>query len=299
MRTAWHGSRIVGSGSDNRPRCSATTPICTPPILTSSGELLSSNCSAPPGRAPGRRRLHDGSPSPQAGRRSSRQEAVAEVRPRLDLREDLALLGSDSGSAGRRQSLVDWGTAPPVFTRKWPRLLAAFLSLCLFAAALILRSNGDQAALFGFLGAVSGAAAFAWFYRESVRRVLQDAEPARQHLVALSGLLDRMEREHLTSRKLTALRSAFDGDGARPTRAIARLDRLVDLCDLKRKVERPAVLLFLWLWQVILAPFSFLFWYTHIAFSIESWRAAHSRAIRFPRSWRWDRCSTATICAIP
>ena len=209
----------------------------------------------------------------------ARQEAVAELRPRLDLREDLALLGSDSGSARRRQSLVDWGTAPPVFTRKWPRLLAAFLSLCLFAAAAILRLNGDEAALLGFLGAVSGAAAFAWFYRESARRVLQDAEPARQHLVALSGLLDRMEREHLTSRKLTALRSAFDGDGARPTRAIARLDRLVDLCDLKRKVEGPAVLLFLWLWQVILAPFSFLFWYTHIAFSIESWRAAHGRAI--------------------
>src|SRR5262249_32942778 len=76
-----------------------------------------------------------------------------------------------------------------------------------------------------------------------------------------------------------ALRSAFSGDNARPARAITRLDRLVDLCDLKKKVEGPAILLFLWFWQVIVAPFSYLFWYTHIAFAIESWRAAHGRAI--------------------
>jgi hypothetical protein len=209
----------------------------------------------------------------------ARQEAVAELRPRLDLREDLALLGRDGGSAGGRQSLVAWGTAPPVFARTWPRVVAAFLSLSLFiSVAALLRSNTDQV-VFGFLGALTAAAVFASFYRESVRRVLHDAEPARQRLDAIAGLLDRMEREHLTSRKLTALRSAFDGDSARPARAIARLDRLVDLCDLKRKVEGPAALLFLWVWHVIVAPFSYLFWYTHIAFAIESWRAAHGRAI--------------------
>jgi hypothetical protein len=210
----------------------------------------------------------------------ARQEAVAELTPRLDLREDLALLGSDAGSAGRRQSLVDWGTAPPVFAHKWPRLVAAFLSLGLFAAvAALLRSNTEEAAVPGFLSALSAAALFASFYREPVRRVLLDAEPARQRLDALAGLLDRMEREQLTSRKLTALRVAFDGDSARPARAIARLGRLVDLSDLKRKVEGPAVLLFLWLWHVLVAPFSYLFWYTQIAFAIESWRAEHGRAI--------------------
>jgi MutS-like protein len=209
-----------------------------------------------------------------------RQEAVAELRPRLDLREELAVLGPDVVSARRRQSLVDWGTAPPVFARKWPQLLAVFLSLCLFAAvAALLRSNTAQATVFGFLGAVSAAAVFSWFSRDSVRRVLRDAEPARQRLDAIAGLLDRMDREQLTSRKLTALRSVFSGDSARPARAIARLDRLVDLCDLKKKVEGPAILLFLWLWQVIVAPFSYLFWYTHIAFAIESWRAVHGHAI--------------------
>ena len=44
----------------------------------------------------------------------ARQEAVVELRPRLDLREDLALLGEGIHTGSEAQALTHWAAAPPV-----------------------------------------------------------------------------------------------------------------------------------------------------------------------------------------
>ena len=44
----------------------------------------------------------------------ARQEAVRELQPLLDLREDLALLGDEVGAGGHPDLLTRWGGAPPL-----------------------------------------------------------------------------------------------------------------------------------------------------------------------------------------
>src|SRR5207248_5364799 len=57
----------------------------------------------------------------------ARQAAVAELRPELDLREELALLGGDLPSGVDFHAVAQWGAAPPVLTAWWPRLVALVL----------------------------------------------------------------------------------------------------------------------------------------------------------------------------
>ena len=44
----------------------------------------------------------------------ARQQAVAELRPRVDLREELALMGEDIRAAVDAKSLAKWGEQPPL-----------------------------------------------------------------------------------------------------------------------------------------------------------------------------------------
>src|SRR5262249_27868967 len=66
----------------------------------------------------------------------ARQEAVAELRSMLDLREDLALLGGDVPAGGDFDGVAAWGSAPAILTTQWPRWAALAIGLtsltCLF-----------------------------------------------------------------------------------------------------------------------------------------------------------------------
>ena len=57
----------------------------------------------------------------------ARQAAVAELRPQLDLREDLALLGSDLPAGVDFDRVAAWGAAPAILPARWPRWLALLL----------------------------------------------------------------------------------------------------------------------------------------------------------------------------
>ena len=70
----------------------------------------------------------------------SRQEAVTELRPRLDLRERLAVLAEDARTGVDADSLAAWGEAPP-------RLGGRGLRLALWACTLL-----------GIAGAAAGLA---------------------------------------------------------------------------------------------------------------------------------------------
>ncbi len=57
----------------------------------------------------------NGSYSPRSHQEAAaRQQAVRELSTRLDLREDLALLGEDVRSGVRAALITDWGARPPI-----------------------------------------------------------------------------------------------------------------------------------------------------------------------------------------
>lgn len=193
----------------------------------------------------------------------ARQAAVSELRPRLGLREDLALLGEGVRSGEDAQSLAAWATAPLWDVSRWLRVTAMVLAL-LAVVTLILWIIG-----FGitpFLVALILGRAFAFRYRTPVGHVVSAVDAAGRDLALLSGVLGRLEKEQFTSPRLAELRAALDVEGLAPSRQIARLNRLIDLLDAQR--------------NVIFAPLALiLLWPVQLAIAIESWRRSSGPAV--------------------
>ncbi len=216
----------------------------------------------------------------------ARQEAVAELRPRLDLREDLALLGSDVPAGVDFNALSAWGAEPPVLTARWPRWAALLLGL-LTTAALV----GWLLTIFGLLDTRTALGrlfverrslpfaallfvqlAFAGWLYGRVQRVLAAVERRGRDLALLSNVLARLERATFTAPRLAELREALDTTAHRggrhvpPSERIAQLGNLLDLLNSRRN-------------QLFMPLAYLLMWGTQMAHAIESWRAIAGPAI--------------------
>jgi hypothetical protein len=212
----------------------------------------------------------------------ARQQAVAELRPQLDLREDLALLGSELPAGVDFHGVAAWGAAPPVLVARWPRWAALVLGLlgctCLFGWLMALFTEpGDSAfiAFFDRWGAlpllvmVLIESAFAWWLMGRVNRVLGEVERRGRDLGMLAHVLERLEQATFTAPRLAELHARLlgsDGTGAPPSQRIAALGNLIDLLESRR--------------NQFFAPFAYLLlWGTQMAHAIEAWRAVSGKAI--------------------
>jgi hypothetical protein len=152
----------------------------------------------------------------------ARQEAVAELRGRLDLREQFARLGGQVAASADLIHLARWGQGAPVFTWRWGRAAGALL-LSLTAAALV-------GGLFLGTGAVPVLLAlglqvgFAAALRRPAGAVLGPIDERAYDLPALGRLYARLEAERFTAPRLVRLRAEL-ADGP-ASRRVARLHRL-------------------------------------------------------------------------
>jgi MutS-like protein len=192
-----------------------------------------------------------------------RQSAVAELRPRLDLREDLALLGEGVRSGEDTKGLSAWASAPA-----WPisasTLITTVVLALLAAITLVLWFTG-----FGglpLLVAIILGRAFAFRLRTRVKNVISAVDGPGRDLALLSQVLSRLEREGFSSAHLVQLRAALDVEGLPPSRQIARLNGLINLLDARR--------------NMIFAPFAaLLLWPELLSFDIERWRQRSGPAV--------------------
>jgi hypothetical protein len=76
--------------------------------------------------------LTPGEPADVAGR----QESVKELRPNVDLREEIALMGDDLRAALDDRKLGTWGTEPPVVFFPGARWLAFALTIAFVTTAV-------------------------------------------------------------------------------------------------------------------------------------------------------------------
>jgi hypothetical protein len=216
-----------------------------------------------------------------------RQAAVAELRPMLDLREGLALLGEDVRSQAHAEKLIAWAEAPKELVSGGARRVAAALSLVmlgfgswwiwlhLWEETLNLRAPREiftppvswealRAILLLLLGINT---AFAWTLRPRVLRVMGQAGDAAHDLSLIARILSRIERERFTSPRLAQLLAALELAKEPPSRRIAKLNRLLELLDSREN----------WLMRLIGPP---LLYGTHLAFAIEQWRAESGPHVR-------------------
>jgi len=193
----------------------------------------------------------------------ARQAAVVELRPQLDLREDLALLGERVRSGEDSQALAEWAAAPPWRVSRAKRVVAVVLAV-LAVIGLILWITG-----FGFfplLLAVISGQIYTFLHQAEVKHVISAIDAPGRDLALLSSVMSRLERERFSSPRLVELRAALDVDGQTPSQQIARLNRLIDLLDARR--------------NMMFAPFAaLLLWPLQLSFAIERWRQNSGPAV--------------------
>jgi len=189
-----------------------------------------------------------------------RQEAVIELRDRLDLREDLAVLGESLEELMEPDPLRTWalGTADPASrnARRLPNVLPPLTIASLVAWALW--PVGIVPAFF----ACGAQGLFAYVNRKRVRATREAAERVGADLDLLVALFHRLETENFVA---PVLREMLEGAGE-PERELRELKRYVE------RMEARGNLFF--------APFAgLLLWTSRNAFAIEAWRAEHGAAL--------------------
>jgi hypothetical protein len=219
------------------------------------------------------------SPAPPEAVRA-RNDAVNELRPRLDLREDLAIAGEEARTGVDPVSLAAWGEAPAAMqnaglrTTMW--LLTAFgvvgaaalfTWLCAIAGIVRLPRGLDSLALDFALVVVLVNGLFLHRHRKSTGAVVGAVEEAAHELGLLSEVLVRLERETFQSEMLAKLRRSLDAEGEPPSQRIARLNKLMERLD-----SRDHVIL------RVLEPF--VLWTMHTAAGVENWRRHCGPAVR-------------------
>lgn len=186
-----------------------------------------------------------------------RQAAVDELRSKLDLREEVALLGEDVRSGLHVGALQRWGAAAPLAISSFHRTAVIVLSIftTVSLGAYFLQLVPLTLFLIGLLLEI----ALVMRIGPLLTQVFTGVELPAGDLRLLADVLNRFEREQFESPLLTRLRQELETDGVPASRQIARLRKLVEYHD--------------WGRNQAFAPIAFiLLWHAHLGFAIERWR---------------------------
>ena len=193
-----------------------------------------------------------------------RQAAVRELTPRLDLREDLAVLGEEVAATVRRDALASLAASAARPPGTGLRLGAVALSVAALAATLSWAAGWAPGVV--PLGALAVQGLVGWRLRHRVRDADRAVAGHGPDLELLATVLERFEREPLASPLLARLHAHMVAGARRPSRAVRRLRLWVDLLDSRR--------------NQFFAPFASLtMWGAHCALAIEAWRARHGGSV--------------------
>ncbi len=198
----------------------------------------------------------------------ARQEAVAELGERLDLREDLAVLGEESGARVDPARLLAWCREPRRLGGAWPRLVAPLFTVAMLVA--LAAWIAGAATLLPFLATAWASALFVAPFAARIRKVLGEIHATEHELDLLAALLERLEGESFRSPRLAELVAGLSATGATgatgaaggapPSVRIRALRRQEQLVDSRR--------------NMIFAPIAYLLFVgLHAAFALERWRA--------------------------
>lgn len=200
----------------------------------------------------------------------ARQQAVAELRSRLDLREDIALVGEDVRSELDVTATQTWATSPPIQFHPLLRISALVLSVA--GVIAVISFFAQFLPLWPTLLVLTCDFAIIYLLRERVTRINQVVDTAAQSLRIVSLLLHSLEQESFESPKLQRLAADLNVQGLPASKRIARLGHWIDWLDssdhLLVRVIRPVLL-----------------WREQLAMAVEAWRQQNGRS-----AVQWMRC---------
>jgi hypothetical protein len=187
----------------------------------------------------------------------ARQEAVAELQDRLDLREDLARLGDEVRAGLHPEALSRWGNAPATLDSRALAVGAAVIAGLTIAG--LLTWIATPVGPLPFVVALLVGTGFSMTVGRRVSALIRAMQVPARDLSLLSHLLERLESESYSSTRLVSLCAELETDGAPPSKQIARLRLLVDLSDASRN-------------QLFIPIAWMLLWNLQFACAIDRWR---------------------------
>ena len=208
-----------------------------------------------------------------------RQQAVDELRPRIDLRENLAVVAEEARTGVDPVSLAAWGESPPLLESKrtWQLWMFTICGAVGFAALVVMLAQmADRVSLSEraapiprdvLLVAVVINATYLHRIRRPIAAVAGAVEEAAHELGLLSETLLRLEKECFQSPLLASLRASLDVQGEPPSLRLRRLRRIVEYLDSRDNV-------------VVRLLEVFVLWTPHLAVKVEKWRRHSGKAVR-------------------
>lgn len=191
-----------------------------------------------------------------------RQACVAELRVRLTLREELAILGEPPRIALQPVTITTWADAPSQLPRRL-RLLTLFLAALAVASAAVWAIWGLA---FPFLTVLVTEAGLNYAMRNRVQKCVAGVEHAYEDLKLLSVLLRRIEMEAFDAPPLRALALKLSSHGLTASATLSKLATIVNFVEARR--------------NPFLTPLMLPLMYTlQSALAAEHWRQIHGRVI--------------------
>ena len=194
------------------------------------------------------------------GEVAARQTAVAEMRGKLDLREELAMRAGDARAHINTDALLSWAGQAPNPASTVERVAALCLPLITWTLLLL-----GEYRLFAL--ALSAQCGFARKNRRRTANAPSSMNLPARDLWWLSELLGRLEVESFQSPRLLEIQAKWKRDGLAASASLRRLARLVEFMDARSSFV-----------FALIGPFFLL--KTQFAFALEAWHARHGPMIK-------------------
>jgi hypothetical protein len=193
-----------------------------------------------------------------------RQKALDELAPRLDLREDISVLGPEVQAGVRTEDLQAWASGRPLLTGTWPRLVAPLLAAITTGFIVHWIWSGTPSAW--LVAAAVVQMLFAALFRSRVHEVAHGVEAREKELEVLADLMERIEHDPVVTPRLVKLQNELRATGRAPAAEVRQLARLVDFLSSGHN-------------QMFGPIAALLLLGTQLAFAVERWRARCGSAV--------------------
>ena len=195
---------------------------------------------------------------------ADRQNLVAELRPNLDLREDLAVIGKDVSARLNPESLIKWAEGDSALGGPALRMVAAALAFAALAGVFYYFATANYWPILGIL--IVEAAVFGRLRKRAVALV-SGVNCNAEGLELFSKVLLRIEREPFASLRLQQLAAELSKSPEPASRAIERFARIVYWIDAHDSLIGQILDLF-------------MLYTIQTALAAEAWRKKHGHRMR-------------------
>lgn len=207
-------------------------------------------------------------PAPDADAIRHRQEAVKELGPLIDFRQDLVAEARIAGKKDKADPtrFLAWAEAPSTLTAiRWAYPLAHVLPVLTIGAAF-LASNDVISALPAWIGLILQIG-IVFITRKPIARMWEALSMGERGFVRFEETFRAIDAQKFTAPRLAKLQRGLQ-DGPPVSARLKKFARLMGFAELKHAGQMHPIINALTLWDLL------------VLFRIDGWRAEHGKGVR-------------------